>query len=371
MEKLHVVHIANESASVSRPTMSASLLSQAVISMHKTGLYKLFEFVSRLLRKTKPHIFLTGPLQESAMRELKDRYKVDVYEGRLPISRRKLRLGLMKAEGLICYPFDRIDAEAIDWAPNLRTISTYSVGFDHVNVRLAKERGITVGYTPDVLTDATADIAFALMLDLLRRVTEGDRIIRSGGWRHVYGATDYQGQDLKGKTLGILGMGRIGTAVAKRAAAFGMNLTYHNRHRLSRSQEKRFGVTYVTFEDLISDSNVISIHVPHNEQTYHLFGMKVFRKMKSSSVLINTSRGKVVDEEALIEAIQKKVISGAGLDVFESEPVRKSNPLTKLQNVVLTPHIGSSTVETRSMMAEITIRNLDLGIQGQNPIHSV
>lgn len=320
----------------------------------------------------KPYVYMTGPLQISAMKKLRRKYDIAVHDtGRLPVSRQKMISGLHNALGLVCYPFDTIDADVIDAAPNLRTISTYSVGFDHIDIDYAKRQNITVGFTPDVLTEATADVALALMLDLLRRVSEGDRIIRANKWRRVYGATDYLGVDVNQKTLGILGMGRIGRAVAKRASAFNMNIIYHNRNRLSVKDENRLHAQYVSFGKLISKSDVISIHVPHNSDTHNMFNAALFAKMKKSAFLINTSRGKVICQSDLVNALENKIIAGAGLDVFESEPVCNSNLLTRMSNVVLAPHIGSSTIETRSVMADLTMQNLDLGLQGKKPIHSV
>ena len=177
--------------------------------------------------------------------------------------------------------------------------------------------------------------------------------------------------DLQGKTLGILGLGRIGGTLAKRAKAFDMKLIYHNRKRVSKTREKISGAKYVSFEKLIKQSDIISIHVPHTKETDHMFDMKVFRKMKKSAFLVNTSRGKIVNEKDLVAALKKKMIAGAGLDVFEMEPISKKHPLVKLQNAVLAPHIGSSTKETRTKMAEITVKNLNLGINGKKPIYSV
>lgn len=177
--------------------------------------------------------------------------------------------------------------------------------------------------------------------------------------------------DLQNKTLGILGLGRIGRVLAKRAKAFDIKVTYHNKKRLSKSKEKTLGVKYVTFEKFITQSDIISIHVPHTIQTDQMFDMKIFKKMKSTSFLINTSRGKVVNQKELIKALERKEIAGAGLDVFEVEPISKKHPLVKLQNVVLAPHIGSSTKETRIKMAEITVKNLNRGMNGEKPIYSV
>jgi len=259
----------------------------------------------------------------------------------------------------------------IESAKNLKVISTYSVGFDHIDVEYAKKKKIRVGYTPEVLTDATADLTFSLLLDLLRRVSEGDRIIRKGEWNVIYGASDYVGIDLQGKTLGILGLGRIGGTLAKRAKSFDMKIIYHNRKHVSKSKEKSLGVKYVSFEKLTTQSDIISIHVPHTKETEHLFDMKIFRKMKKTAFLINTSRGKVINEKDLVTAIKKRIIAGAGLDVYEKEPIRKNHPLARFPNVVLAPHIGSSTKETRVKMAEIAVENLDLGINGKKPIYSV
>ena len=316
-------------------------------------------------------MFLTRTLHDFALKELKKRYQVEVHSGKIPIPQIKLRSKIKEVDGLICFPYDKINKETIESAKNLKVISTYSVGFDHIDTEYAKKKKIRVGYTPEVLTDATANLAFSLLLDISRRVSEGDKIIRDGKWKEIYGAFDYVGVDLQGKTIGILGLGRIGETLAKRVEAFDMKITYHNRKHISKIREKELNVKYVSFENLITQSDFISIHVPHTKETNHLFNMKIFKKMKKSAFLINTSRGKVVNEKDLVTALKKKMISGAGLDVFETEPIKKNHPLIKLQNVVLAPHIGSSTKETRVKMAEITIKNLNLGMNGKKPIYSV
>ena len=319
----------------------------------------------------KKRVFLTRTLHDFALKELKKRYQIEIHSGKIPISKTKLRSKIENVEGLICFPYDKIDSDLIDTAKKLKVISTYSVGFDHIDTQYAKKKKIRVGYTPEVLTDATADLAFSLILDILRRVSEGDRIIRNGKWRQIYGAYDYVGTDLQGKTLGIFGLGRIGSTLAKRAKSFDMKIIYHNRKPVSKNKEKSLGVKYVTLNKLITQSDVISIHVPHTKETDRLFDMKIFKKMKKSAFLINTARGKIVNEKDLIIALNKKIIAGAALDVYESEPINKKNPLTKIQNVVLAPHIGSSTKETRTKMAEITVKNLNLGLEGKSPIYSV
>ncbi len=319
----------------------------------------------------KKKVFLTRILHDFALKELKKRYQIEIHSGKIPIPQAKLRSKIKEIDGLICFPYDKINKTTIDLAKNLKVISTYSVGFDHIDTQYAKKKKIRIGYTPEVLTDATADLTFSLLLDILRRVSEGDKIIRDGKWKTIYGAYDYVGLDLQGKTIGILGLGRIGGILAKRAKAFDMNIIYHNRKHVSKTKEKKLGVKYVSFEKLITQSDIISIHVPHTKETDQMFNMKIFRKMKKSAFLINTSRGKIVNEKDLVIALKKKIIAGAGLDVFETEPISKNHALVKLQNTVLAPHIGSSTKETRAKMAEITVKNLNLGMNGKKPIYSV
>ena len=319
----------------------------------------------------KKKVLLTRKLHDFALLDLKKYYDIEIHQGKIPMAKKTLLKKIRNKDGLICFPYDSIDKDVLSAAKNLKTISTYSVGYDHIDVKYAKKQGISIGYTPEVLTDATADLTFALILDLLRRVTEGDRIIRRQRWTQIYGAYDYVGTDISGKILGILGFGRIGIAVAKRVRAFGMNIIYHNRHRLSKNTEKSLGVKYVTFDQLFKKSDVVSLHVPYTKETHELVDIKLFKKMKKTSFIINTARGKIIKENDLIYALKKKIIAGAALDVFRNEPIGLSNPLTKMQNVVLSPHIGSSTAETRKKMAEITVINLKLGIIGKKPLYSV
>ena len=319
----------------------------------------------------KEKIFLTRTLHDFALKELKKKFQVEVHTGKIPIPKNSLKSKIKQVDGLICFPYDQINKEVIQSAKNLKVISTFSVGYDHIDTKFAKEKKIRVGYTPDVLTNATADMAFALMIDSLRRISEGDRIIRKQKWNQIYGAYDYVGLDLQGKTLGIIGLGRIGKTFAKRAKAFDMKIIYHNRKQISKTDEKKLGVKYTTFNKLITQSDIISIHVPHTDETNQMFNMKIFRKMKKTSFLINTSRGKVVNEKELVVALKQKIIGGAGLDVFETEPISKNHQFLKLENVVLAPHVGSSTKETRTKMAKITVKNLILGIKGKKPIYSI
>ena len=319
----------------------------------------------------KQKIFLTRTLHDFALKELKKKFEVDIHTGKIPIPQNTLKSKIKNLDGLICFPYDKINKEVLQSAKKLKVISTFSVGYDHIDLDFAKENKIRVGYTPEVLTDATADMAFGLLLDSLRRISEGDRIIRKGKWKQIYGAYDYVGFDLQGKTLGIMGLGRIGKTLAKRAKAFDMKIIYHNRNKFSRNEESKLGVKYVAFDKLITQSDIISIHVPHTKETNQIFDMKILKKMKKTAFLINTSRGKVVNEKDLVTALKQKIIAGAGIDVFETEPINKNHPFMKLENLVMAPHVGSSTKETRIQMAELTVKNLINGMNGKKPIYSV
>lgn len=316
-------------------------------------------------------ILLTRKLHDFAIKDLQKRYEVIIHRGKTPMPRKTLIEKIRSVDGLICFPYDIIDKEILESAEKLRVISTYSVGYDHIDLNSARKKSIKIGYTPEVLTNATADLTVGLMLDLMRRITEGDRLIRAGKWSQIFGAHDYVGVDLEGKTLGMLGMGRIGQAVVKRARGFGMTTKYHIRTRLSKIHEKRLGIEFVSFSELIKTSDVLSLHVPHTKQTHHIINLNSLQKMKKTAILINTARGKIINEKDLIRALKTKTIAGAALDVFEKEPIGKNHPMTKMQNVVLAPHIGSSSAETRAKMAQITVQNLVLGLQGKKMIYSV
>lgn len=274
-------------------------------------------------------------------------------------------------DGLICYPYDSIDSDVINAGTRLKVISTYSVGYDHIDVKVASSRNIVVGYTPEVLTRATADLTMALILALFRRITEGDKLIRNDKWRIIFGPYEFLGTDLYQKTLGILGMGRIGKAVAKRASGFEMGIIYHSRNRLPFEEEKKLGVRYVSLDNLFRTSDIISIHVPHTQQTHELVNLNLLNKMKKTSFLINTSRGKIINEKDLVLALKRKLIAGAGLDVFQKEPINSKHPIVKAKNIVIMPHSGSATIETRKKMAEIVVKNLELSLSGRKPLYQV
>ena len=322
-------------------------------------------------KKVKKKVFMTRTFPDFALKELKKLYDIEIHNGPFPITKKKLISKIKNKDGLICYPYDNIDKDVISSGKKLRTISTFSVGYDHIDIEFAKKRKISIGYTPEILTIATADLTITLMLDLLRRVTEGDRLIRSGKWSSVFGAITYVGEEIEGKTLGILGLGRIGLAVAKRAQAFGINIIYHNRTRLGAKREKSLRVKYVALNELFKKSDILSLHLPYSKETHELVNLTLLKKMKKQSFLINTARGKIIKEKDLITALKRKIIAGAALDVFFHEPIGKNHPLAKMENVVLSPHIGSSSIITRTKMVEITVNNLRLGLAGKKLIYAV
>ena len=317
--------------------------------------------------KRKFKVLLTRRLHKFAVEKLREKYEVTVHDGKIPIPKKTILQKIKNKDGLICFPYDIIDKEIIDSAKKLKSISTYSVGFDHIDVNYARKKKISIGYTPGVLTNATAELTIGLMMDLLRRITEGDHIIRKGKWTEIFGPFDYVGTEISDKTLGILGMGRIGKTVAKKASCLGMNILYHNRKTIAKPGKAK----YVSLNELFKKSDVITVHVPYSKNTHHMINSKLLNKMKKTSFLINTSRGKVVNQKDLLNVLQLKKIQGAALDVFEDEPINESNDLVKLENVVLVPHIGSSTSQTRRTMAEITVKNLILGLSNKKLVYSV
>ncbi|MDP8023868.1 MAG: 2-hydroxyacid dehydrogenase [Nitrososphaeria archaeon] len=294
---------------------------------------------------------------------LKDNgFEVIAWDSSVPPSKEWIKENIKDADGLLCSLVNRIDREIIDAAERLKVISTFSVGFDHIDVNYAKSKKIRIGYTPEVLTDATADLIFALLLAVARRVVEGDKLIRSGRWNQPWTPDFMIGTEVNGKVLGIIGMGRIGRALVKRAKGFNMRVIYNSRTK------KEVEAEFVDLDTLLRESDFVVLAVDLNPTTYHMVNRDFLNKMKRSAFLINASRGKVVDEKALTEALQSGTIRGAALDVFEEEPTSLDNPLIKLENVVLTPHIGSATFETRQKMAEVSVKNLIAGVRGEKMV---
>jgi len=313
----------------------------------------------------KMKIFVSGHLPEEVISLLKAEHVVETHEEGPPIKRERLLNSVGDKNGLLCMVTDRIDGELLDRAPNLKMIANYGVGFNNIDVAAASERGIPVSNTPDVVTEATADLTFALILATARRVAEGDCRVKEGRFGY-WVPFDFLGREVSGKTLGIVGMGRIGSSVARRARGFDMPVFYHNRRRLDPSVEKELGVSYRDLNTLLREADFVSLHVPLTEETRHLIGPEELKTMKSRAYLINTSRGPAVDEKALVEALRKGKIAGAGLDVYENEPALAPG-LGELKNVVLLPHVGSGTWETRTNIGLKAARNLLTGLRGERP----
>jgi glyoxylate reductase len=312
-----------------------------------------------------PHILITGRLPENIMTSLAKNFAVEANMEDRPFDRQKLLQCIRDKDGLISMITDTVDEELLDAAVHLKMIAHFGVGYNNIDVKAATDRGILVSNTPGVLTDATAELAFALILATSRRLVECDRITREGRFQY-WAPMLFLGREVSGKTLGIIGLGQIGKAVAKRSRGFDMRILYHNRNRIEISEEKTLHAEYVSLKTLLKESDIVSLHVPLTEQTKHCIGKDELSLMKPTAYLINTSRGPVVDEQALLNALREKKISGAGLDVYEHEPALTPG-LTELDNVILLPHVGSGTLETRMRMATMAVENLIAGMSGEVP----
>jgi glyoxylate reductase len=316
----------------------------------------------------RPRVFVTRKIPSPGVALLSAECDVTVHEGRGAIDRPELLRVLADKDGLVCIPGDRIDREVFDAAPALRAVATCSVGHEHIDVGEATKRGIYVGYTPGVLTDATADLAFALLVASARRIAEADRYVRAGKWQVGFDLDFMLGQPVWGATIGIVGFGRIGRAMAERARGFRMKVLYHDSVRHA-SEEGGIPAEYLDLDTLLSASEFVSIHVPYLPETHHLIGERELRLMKPGAILINTSRGSVIDEAALVRALEAGWVAGAGLDVYEREPLPPESPLLRLDNVTLAPHVGSATAPTRSRMAELTALNLLAALRREAPLY--
>jgi glyoxylate reductase len=288
-----------------------------------------------------------------------------IWEDELPPPRNELIKTVQGIDGLLCLLTDRIDAEVMDAAGSgLKVISNHAVGFDNVDVAEATRRGIPVGNTPGVLTNTTADFAFALLMAAARRIVEADQYTRAGRWK-TWGPKVLLGQDVTGATLGVIGFGRIGKGMAKRAAGFEMRVLYHDPYYADDAFAKEIGAKSVDLATLLSQSDFVSVHTPLLDATYHLIDDEAFNQMKQTAILINTARGPVVDPEALYRALSSYKIAAAALDVTDPEPIPMDSPLLHLDNLIIAPHIASSSVATRNKMASMAAANLIAGVQGQ------
>ena len=313
----------------------------------------------------RPRVLVTRRIPEDGLDLIRASCDMDLWEGDLPPPRDELLRRIAGVDGVLSLLTDRVDDEFLDAAgPGLKVVSNYAVGFDNVDVAACARRGVAVGNTPGVLTDTTADLAFALLMAAARRVSEGERYVRDGKWR-TWGPLLLLGPDVHGATIGIVGFGRIGQAVARRARGFGMEVLYHDLHELPRDVTDPLGANYLPLEELLPRSDFVSLHVNLSPQTRHLINAETLSWMKPTAVLINTSRGPVVDQAALADALDAKRLFAAALDVTDPEPIPMSDRLVGRDDCLIVPHIASASRATRAKMAEMAAANLLAGVRGE------
>lgn len=315
----------------------------------------------------KQKVFITRLIPQQGIDILKEHFEVSVFPEKRPIKKKELKRLAKGCDGLIPLLTDRVDAEIMD-KTGIKAISNFAVGVDNVDIEAATARKIPVMNTPGVLTNATADLTFSLILGTARRLVEADNYFRTGKW-NGWDPLLLLGGDVSGKTLGIVGLGRIGKAVAERAKGFGMEVIYNSRAKF-QDDERLLGIKFASLKELLKKSDFVTLHTPYTEATHHLIGRKELELMKPSAYLINTARGQIINEEELIEGLQEGLIAGAGLDVYYAEP-KFNKELAKLTNVILLPHIGSASLETRTNMAIIAAENLKNALFGNRPAHII
>jgi glyoxylate reductase len=313
----------------------------------------------------RPRVFVTREIPAEGLDAIRAACDMDLWEGELPPPRDALLRRVAGVDGLLALLTDRVDEELLDAAgPGLRVVSNYAVGYDNVDVAACTRRGIAVGNTPGVLTETTADLAWTLLMAAARRIAEADRYVRDGRWL-TWGPLTLLGPDVYGSTLGIVGFGRIGQAVARRARGFGMRVVYHNTRRLPIAVEDETDATYVPLDDLLAQSDFVSLHVSLTPETRHLIDARALSRMRPTAILVNTSRGPVVDTDALVAALRDGTIRAAALDVTDPEPLPAGHPLVGLDNCLVVPHIASASLPTRGRMAAMAAANLLAGVRGE------
>ncbi|HEV2171672.1 MAG TPA: D-glycerate dehydrogenase [Candidatus Binatus sp.] len=316
--------------------------------------------------RQRPRVFVTRAIDQAALDRLRAKAKVTVWPGEMPPPARALRSALTDADVVLSMLTDKINERTIAAAHRLRIISNMAVGVDNIDVDAATRAGIAVGHTPGVLTEATADLAFGLLMTTARRIAEADRHVRAGKWR-TWGPMTMLGRDVHSATLGLIGFGAIGQAMARRAVGFGMRVLYL-KHPSARPRDTALaGAVPASLPRLLAESDYISIHVPLTPKTRHMLGRREFTRMKPGAILINTARGGVVDQTAMLAALKSGRLAGAGLDVTDPEPIARHDPLLRLANVVITPHIGSASIATRAQMAAIAVDNILDRLAGRLP----
>ena len=314
----------------------------------------------------KPRVYITRPLPQPAMRILEGAVEYRLWDREdEPVARESLLREVVDVDGVICLITEKMDAEVIDRMRRSTVIAQVAVGIDNIDVAAATRRGIFVTNTPGVLTETTADMGWAILMATARRVVEGDKFTRSGRWK-TWELMGFTGQDVHGATLGIIGLGRIGAAIARRARGFAMTILYHNRRRAD-ALEAEVGARYVSLDDLLRQSDFVMVSCALTADTRHLIGERELGLMKPTAVLVNIARGPIVDQRALYRALVDRKIWAAGLDVFEAEPVPMDEPLLKLDNVVVPPHLGSASTATRIKMATMAAQNCLAGVSGRVP----
>ncbi|MGI6092144.1 MAG: D-glycerate dehydrogenase [Veillonellaceae bacterium] len=313
----------------------------------------------------KQKVFISGMIPSVAYDMLSKEFDVTMHNDLRLLTKEEIINGVKNSDALLSLLSDNIDADIIQAAPNLKIIANYGAGFNNIDLKAATARKIPVTNTPAVSTNATAELTFGLLLAIARRIVEGDQVTRSGnftGWAPLY----YLGTEVSGKTLGVIGMGNIGRAVAKRARGFDMKIIYYDKFRQSPEVEKELGLEFMTQEEVIKNADFLTLHANYSPELHHMIGEKELAMMKPSAYLISAARGQMVDEKALLKALQNNTIKGAALDVYEFEPAITPG-LEKLDNVVLCPHLGNATVETRDAMAQIAAQNIISVLKGGKP----